>query len=264
MGPGVATERRVKKNVPVFESLAFGFREFYSHLPALLPLSALFFAPEFSGLAGWEWPSLAGELFKTAVFFALLWKALALTRPAVEKRQGVAATGRSFAGAEAIKWAGMALAVATAAVMLALLMAWRSPQWLTAQLAREGWMHLPQVALAWWFSQGWILRLAALALAAWLPRRAQVAFNFFGFLIIDKGLGPLQAIRASMALTKGAFWGLASLYVICLGLVLLGLAAHVVGAVITFPVTVLATIYAYRSLADQAAVKKGSKQNDKG
>jgi uncharacterized membrane protein len=248
MGPALARERRVKKNVPVFDSLAFGFREFYRHLPALLPLSALFFAPEFSRLAGWGWPGWASELFKTAVFFALIGRALALTRPAVEKIQGVAAKGRSFAGAEALKWAGMALAVAAGAAMLLLLMAWRSPQWLAAQLVREGWLRLPQIMLDWWFGQGWILRALSVALAAWLPLRAHVAFNFFGFLIIDEGLGPFEAIRASMALTKGAFWGLSFLYLICLALVLLGLAAHVVGAVFTFPVTLLATIYAYRDL----------------
>jgi uncharacterized membrane protein len=78
-----------------------------------------------------------------------------------------------------------------------------------------------------------------------------VAVNFSGFFIADEGMGPLEALRASWRLSRGAFWGLTLLYGLILALLLLGFAAWVIGAVFTFPVTLLATIHAYRALRDQ-------------
>src|SRR6185503_1693804 len=122
------------KGVPVFKSLAFGFREFWKHMPVLLPLSSLFFAPEFSAKMGMEWASWSRQPYKALIFFVLLLTALNQSKGARQKIRGQAARGRSFAGAEIIKWLLMGLSALGALSLLALLVAALSPQWMASQI----------------------------------------------------------------------------------------------------------------------------------
>ena len=75
---------------------------------------------------------------------------------------------------------------------------------------------------------------------------------FSGFLVIDRGLGPIQALKESHRITQGYKW---TLFVLCLLLVLVnlaGLLALVVGIFVSAPVSLLALTHAYRVLSGGA------------
>jgi uncharacterized membrane protein len=75
---------------------------------------------------------------------------------------------------------------------------------------------------------------------------------FSGFLVIDRGLGPIQALKESHRITQGYKW---TLFVFCLLLVLVnlaGLLALVVGIFVSAPVSLLALTHAYRVLSGGA------------
>ena len=79
-----------------------------------------------------------------------------------------------------------------------------------------------------------------------------IKYKFFGYFIIDKGMGPVEALKASANITQGAKWDL-FLFGILLALInLLGALALLVGLFVTIPTTLIATTYVYRKLAKQA------------
>lgn len=71
---------------------------------------------------------------------------------------------------------------------------------------------------------------------------------FVSFLVVDKGLGPMQAIEQSWRITKGHKWQLFLLFLALLGINLLGVLALVVGVFVTAPITLVAFAHAYRTL----------------
>lgn len=77
---------------------------------------------------------------------------------------------------------------------------------------------------------------------------AMIALAFTSYLIIDRNLGPIEAITESMRITHGHRWnillfGLSLLVFNILGALLFG-----VGLLVTIPVSALATVYVYRWL----------------
>lgn len=75
-----------------------------------------------------------------------------------------------------------------------------------------------------------------------------IKYQFCTYLVIDKKLGPIEAIRKSGQITKGVRWPLLGLALILFlvnlgGALLLGL-----GLLVTVPVTSLAYAYVYRQL----------------
>lgn len=76
-----------------------------------------------------------------------------------------------------------------------------------------------------------------------------LALSFATYLVIDKGLGPISAFKESMAITKGNRWNLFVLGLAICGLNILGLLALVVGLIVTIPVSMLASVHAYRLLS---------------
>ena len=78
---------------------------------------------------------------------------------------------------------------------------------------------------------------------------ASVLLMFAPFFVIDRGLSPFAAVKASFAVNKEHFWAvlllmLAAIAANVLGLILLG-----VGLLISIPVTVIAIAHAYRTLS---------------
>jgi uncharacterized membrane protein len=72
------------------------------------------------------------------------------------------------------------------------------------------------------------------------------------YLIMDKGLGPVVAIKESMRITKGHKWTLFVLLLASAGIAILGLLALIVGLLVAVPVTALAAVHAYRTLEHKA------------
>lgn len=76
--------------------------------------------------------------------------------------------------------------------------------------------------------------------------------TFVGYIVIEEKLGPINAIKRSMALTKGNRWKLFQLSLVLLLLNILGLLALLVGLFITIPVSFIAMVHAYRALKGEA------------
>lgn len=78
---------------------------------------------------------------------------------------------------------------------------------------------------------------------------AMVLFMFSTFLVIDRALGPFEAMKASMELTKGNRWPLFGFIVLTALIIFLGVLALGVGLLVAVPIVLLATAYAYRLLS---------------
>jgi len=71
---------------------------------------------------------------------------------------------------------------------------------------------------------------------------------FVPYLVIDRGLGPIESMKESWRVTKGNKWQLFLLFLALIGINLLGVAALVVGLLVSVPITMLAAAHAYRTL----------------
>lgn len=81
---------------------------------------------------------------------------------------------------------------------------------------------------------------------------ASLALSLTLYLVIDKGLGPVQSFKQSLALTKGHRWNLFLLTLALVGVNILGFLAFVIGLAVSVPVSMLAMAHAYRILAGEA------------
>lgn len=76
-----------------------------------------------------------------------------------------------------------------------------------------------------------------------------VGLAFVGYLVVDRGAGPIEAMKESWRITKGHKWQLLLLFLALLGINLLGILALFVGIFVSVPITMLAFARAYRTLA---------------
>ncbi|MGD0951457.1 MAG: hypothetical protein ABR985_03535 [Methanotrichaceae archaeon] len=79
-----------------------------------------------------------------------------------------------------------------------------------------------------------------------------VKYQFYDYLIIDKGMGPIDAIKRSGVLTEGVKRNLVLFWLALVGINILGMIALGVGLIATVPVSWLANAYVYRRLQLQA------------
>jgi hypothetical protein len=78
---------------------------------------------------------------------------------------------------------------------------------------------------------------------------------FAGFLVIDRGLGPIKAMQESYRMTQGYKWSLFGLSLLLVLINLLGLLAFIVGIFVSAPVSLLALTHAYRVLGGTAGMR---------
>jgi uncharacterized membrane protein len=76
-------------------------------------------------------------------------------------------------------------------------------------------------------------------------------YSFYGYLIADKKLGAIEALKASARLTVDMKWLLVGFGVVTASVLFLGLLAFGIGLLIAIPVVSLAVIFVYRSLYRQ-------------
>jgi hypothetical protein len=76
--------------------------------------------------------------------------------------------------------------------------------------------------------------------------------QFFSYLIIEKGSGPIEALKQSWRITDGFTWKLFVFGLIVTGINILGALVFLVGLVWTVPMTQIATAYIYRRLSDRS------------
>ena len=79
-------------------------------------------------------------------------------------------------------------------------------------------------------------------------------FQFCTYLVIDKGLGPVAALKKSSRITKGAKWDLLVLTCLSVLINLAGVLALGIGLFVTIPLTMLALTSAYRKLLSESGV----------
>jgi hypothetical protein len=77
---------------------------------------------------------------------------------------------------------------------------------------------------------------------------AAIALSFASYLVIDKGLGPVDAIKRSLDITHGHRWNLFTFGLLVAGFNIIGFLAFGVGLLVTIPVSALAFVYVYRWL----------------
>jgi uncharacterized membrane protein len=81
---------------------------------------------------------------------------------------------------------------------------------------------------------------------------AAIFFMFTHFAVIDKGLGPIEAMKESMRIGRGYRWPLLGFIVLIALIIMAGFLALVVGILVAMPVAALAATHAYRVLSGQA------------
>lgn len=75
-----------------------------------------------------------------------------------------------------------------------------------------------------------------------------VKYQYYSYLIVDKGMGPLEALKESGKMTQGVKWDL-FVFDLLLGLInAVGAILLVVGLFVTIPLTMVAGAFVYRKL----------------
>ncbi|HWP61053.1 MAG TPA: hypothetical protein VN495_00410 [Candidatus Paceibacterota bacterium] len=77
-------------------------------------------------------------------------------------------------------------------------------------------------------------------------------FGFAKYLVIERGLRPMEALRESRRMTNGHKWMLFRLALLSFLVVLLGVVCLIVGVLVAVPVVTLASVHAFRTLQSAA------------
>jgi hypothetical protein len=78
-----------------------------------------------------------------------------------------------------------------------------------------------------------------------------IKFSLCFYFVVDKGLGPINALKASSRATKGAIWPLFVFGIVCVFINMLGVLCFLVGVFVTFPTIMVAMSLVYRQLSEQ-------------
>jgi len=76
-----------------------------------------------------------------------------------------------------------------------------------------------------------------------------IGLGFVPYLVVERSLGPIEAMKESWRITKGHKWQLFLLLLALLGINLLGILALVIGVFVAIPVSMIAFTHAYRTLS---------------
>jgi uncharacterized membrane protein len=71
-------------------------------------------------------------------------------------------------------------------------------------------------------------------------------------LVVDRGMGPMEAMKESKRITTGYKWELFFLALLSVAVAILGALCLLVGLLVAFPVVILAGIHAYHVLSGKA------------
>lgn len=78
-----------------------------------------------------------------------------------------------------------------------------------------------------------------------------IQFGYVFNVVVDRGLRPVEALKMSSAITRGAKWSLLLWGIVLAAVNLLGVLALFVGLLWTIPTTLVASTYVYRKLLAQ-------------
>ncbi|MAG59600.1 hypothetical protein CMO96_02305 [Candidatus Woesebacteria bacterium] len=77
--------------------------------------------------------------------------------------------------------------------------------------------------------------------------------QFAPYFVVDKGVGPFEAIRKSWGATRGSFFNLILLWLMFIGINFVGFLALGIGLLVTIPLTGIALAHVYRKLESGAS-----------
>jgi len=80
-----------------------------------------------------------------------------------------------------------------------------------------------------------------------------VRYHFNAYFIIDQDMSPIDAIRRSGQITKGAWWDVFLLFVLSWLIMLAGIILCGVGTLFAYPIVFMAIVFAYRQLQETAS-----------
>lgn len=86
-----------------------------------------------------------------------------------------------------------------------------------------------------------------------------LACQYFGYLIVDRGLGIIESLKRSAEITKGVRWQLLGFAIILWLLNLAGMMLLFVGLFVTVPITMVTAAYVFRKL-EAATPTAGTKK----
>ena len=98
----------------------------------------------------------------------------------------------------------------------------------------------------------WLIMLVGLILLIVPGIIWSLMFGFAGYLIIDRNLGPIEALKESKRITYGYKWELFLLGLAIFGIVILGLICLIIGILVAYPIVLIAMAHAYRTLESKA------------
>jgi uncharacterized membrane protein len=78
-----------------------------------------------------------------------------------------------------------------------------------------------------------------------------VKYHLCFYFVVDKGLGPIAAIKASGRTTMGVKWELFGFGIVCAMINMLGMLCLIIGVFATYPTVVVAYALVYRQLLAQ-------------
>lgn len=78
-----------------------------------------------------------------------------------------------------------------------------------------------------------------------------IGLQFATYLVVDKGMGAVEALKESWEITKGMKWKLFGFALVIWLVNIVGLVLFGVGMLVTIPLTMIAMAYVYRTLEKQ-------------
>lgn len=76
-------------------------------------------------------------------------------------------------------------------------------------------------------------------------------FQYFTYAMVDKNMGPIDALKESGRITKGTKWKLLFFNIVLMLINILGIMAFGIGLLLTVPTTMLANTYVYKKLSEK-------------
>ncbi len=87
-------------------------------------------------------------------------------------------------------------------------------------------------------------------------------FFFYDFFIVDKKVGSIDSLRKSWRATQGKVLNILLLFLVLIGINILGFIFFIVGVLFTAAVSSIALAYAYRNLSKVSLLEIGTKNNE--
>lgn len=80
-----------------------------------------------------------------------------------------------------------------------------------------------------------------------------IKYLYIVYLIVDKEMGPLEAMRKSAEITNGVKWELFAFTLLLMVINVAGIMFFIIGLIVTIPVTMVAMAYMYRRLSSRVS-----------